>query len=178
MPLANLPSFDKSGHIHVVVESPRGSTAKFKYDADLDAVSLSRPLVDGVTYPHDWGFVPSTRAADGDPLDALVLWECSSYPGVVLACRAVAVLTVEQNSKQRPGQRERNDRLLVVPHAAEKWASLKDVDDLSSRKKQELEAFFTAVVALERKDLTFLGWQSASRALELVRTSAAALQRG
>jgi inorganic pyrophosphatase len=126
MAFTHLPPFDKTGRIHVVVESPRGSTAKFKYDADLDAFTLSRPLVDGLQFPWDWGFVPSTRADDGDPVDALVLWDCGSYPGVVLACRPVALLCIEQNSKRRAGQRERNDRLIVVPDPAPKWSWLKD----------------------------------------------------
>jgi len=171
MPI-RLPPFDQNGHVYVVVESPRGSRAKFKYDANLDAFTLSRPLVDGLAYPFDWGFVPSTGAADGDPLDALILWDCSAYPGVVLPCRAVALLEAEQNSKRRTGQRERNDRILVVPEPAPRWAWLKDMGDLPDRMKKELEAFFLAVVALENKDLAFLGWRPAAKALELIRASA------
>jgi len=171
MSIAHLPAFGKNGHIHVVIETPRGSTAKLKYDADLDAFTLSRPLVDGVTYPYDWGFVPSTHAEDGDPLDALVLWDHASYPGVVLACRPVALLCVEQNSKRRVGQRERNDRLIVIPDPAPKWSWLSDARDLPTRMKDELETFFAAAVALERKDLTFLGWRPAADAIELVRAS-------
>lgn len=172
MTLSKIAAVNKQGHVHVVIESPRGSTAKFKYDAEMNAFSLSRPLVDGVTYPYDWGFVPSTRASDGDPLDALVIWDCSSFPGVVLACRPVALVAVEQNSKQNPGERERNDRLIVVPAAAPKWAWLQDLDDVPQRQKEELESFFAAAVALEDKALTFLGWQGAVAACAHVRACA------
>jgi inorganic pyrophosphatase len=172
MTLSKIAAINTDGHVHVVVESPRGSAAKFKYDAELDAFSLSRPLVDGVTYPYDWGFVPSTRGPDGDPLDALVVWDRSSYPGIVLACRPVAVVGVEQNSKQHRGERERNDRLIVVPAAAPKWAWLQDVDDVPRRQKEEMESFFAAAVALEDKALTFLGWRNAAEACALVRSCA------
>ena len=171
MTLAELPPFDKDGHVHVVIESPRGSAAKFKYDAQLDALALSRPLVDGVTFPYDWGFIPSTRGPDGDPLDALVIWDRASYPGVVLACRAIALLAVEQNSKLHPGTRERNDRVLAVPAAAPKFLPLADVGDIPERVKQELEAFFVAAVALEHKALTVVGWKSAEDAYKLIQSS-------
>ncbi|MGB3579946.1 MAG: inorganic diphosphatase [Roseiarcus sp.] len=47
--------------------NPRGSRAKFANDAKLETFILSKSLLTGLTYPHDWGFVPSTKADDGDP---------------------------------------------------------------------------------------------------------------
>jgi len=70
--LLTLPTFDHGEIFRVVVESPRGSTSKFKYDKDYGVIALSRPLPAGLSYPHDWGFVPSTLAPDGDPLDAII----------------------------------------------------------------------------------------------------------
>src|SRR5262249_52942694 len=88
------PTFASDDSIRVVIESPRGSALKLKYDPDLDVMTLSRPLTAGLTYPYDWGFVPSTRGADGDPIDAIVIWDATSYPGVVLQCRPVGILHV------------------------------------------------------------------------------------
>jgi len=107
-----LPTFAHDGAVHVVIESPRGSTSKFKYDPALNAITLSRPLAHGLAYPHDWGFVPSTVGEDGDPVDAMVLWDGTSYPGIVVSCRLIGVLQVEQTN-QESGARERNDRLVV-----------------------------------------------------------------
>ena len=116
-----------------MVECPQGSRVKLKYSPDLNAFVVSRPLVLGITYPYDWGFVPSTRASDGDPVDAMVVFDAPTYPGVVISCRPVAVLAIEQNAKT--GGRERNDRILVVPVAAKRSAG-----SLSSRLRDELAA--------------------------------------
>ena len=72
--LAQLPTFAEGDTFHVVVELPRGSAIKLKYRPDLEAMSISRPLAAGLVYPCDWGFVPSTIADDGDPVDAALWW--------------------------------------------------------------------------------------------------------
>jgi inorganic pyrophosphatase len=168
MLLTKLPAFDDDDLVQVVVESPRGTTLKLKYDPDRDVFALSRPLVKGLAYPFDWGFVPSTKGPDGDPVDALVIWEETSFPGLVLACRPIAVLRVEQNSR-KPGTRERNDRLLVVPAHAPRDQPLRDVSDVSARLRQELEAFFVASTTFENKDLKILEWANADAAIALVK---------
>jgi inorganic pyrophosphatase len=154
--------------VHVIVESPRGSNLKLKYEPEFGAFTLSRTLINGLTFPYDWGFVPCTRGADGDPLDAMVLWDESSVPGLLLSCRVIGALGVEQNSKRRPGQRERNDRLFVVPTAAPRASELQDIRNLPSRLKEELESFFLTSTAFEHKDLKFLGWSGAHDAREII----------
>jgi inorganic pyrophosphatase len=165
-----LPSFESAETVHVVVESPRGSTVKLKYDPTLEAFGLSRPLAEGLVYPYDWGFVPSTRASDGDPLDVMVVWDRPSFPGVVLRCRLLGVVAAEQNNKHHPERRERNDRLIAVPVEAPRQAAIERVDDLPVRLREELESFFLATVAFENKDLTFRGWSGVEAAYDLVRS--------
>jgi hypothetical protein len=54
----NLPPLTEDGDVHVLVETPRGSRAKFAYEPKLETFVLSKSLLTGLTYPHDWGFVP------------------------------------------------------------------------------------------------------------------------
>jgi inorganic pyrophosphatase len=152
---------------HVVVESPRGSPVKLKYDPEMGVFTVSRTLPWGLVYPFDWGFVPSTRASDQDPLDAMVLWDVPSAPGVVIPSRAIGVLQVEQNQEQGKG-RERNDRVLFVPLAAPRQAQLKEVSELGQRQLDELTQFFLSTTALDKKDLKILGWAGAREANVLV----------
>ena len=163
--LHTLKTFADEDVFHVVVESPRGSVVKLKYSPDLGAMSISRPLVLGVTYPCDWGFVPSTEGPDGDPIDAAIWWDVTTYPGVVIPCRALAVVRVEQNRADRPG-RIRNDRVLAVPVAARREVAL------AARVRQEIEKFFITATVLEGKEPRILGWDDGDAALDLIRSSA------
>jgi len=161
-----LPTWDDDGHIHTVVETPRGSTCKLDFDPDLGVFTLAKPLMAGLSYPFDWGFIPSTTAPDGDPLDVLIIQDARTYPGVVLKCRPVGVLEVEQTSGSK---RERNDRIFAVPDRSPLETDLKDIRNLPSRARKELEEFFRATNALENKDLKFLGWRGPSRAAKTIK---------
>jgi inorganic pyrophosphatase len=173
MNLAAIPAFAAEQVFHVVVEAPRGSVLKLKYEPRWEAMSVSRPLPLGVSYPFDWGFIPSTRAADGDPLDAMLFWDVTSYPGVVVPSRAIGVLQVEQNrTNYDSSERVRNDRILSVPLQTRREHTISDVGALPSRIRQELEQFAIASATLEGKDVRIIGWGDADAALQLVRHSA------
>jgi inorganic pyrophosphatase len=172
MSFNRIKTFQPGGGVNVVVESPRGSKVKFKFDPKLDVFTVSRPLVDGLVYPHDWGFVPSTRGPDGDPIDAMILWDRASFPGIVVACRLIGLAGVEQNRKKTPGTRERNDRVIAVPLNAPQFDTLRDIEDLSARKLKELESFFVAATTFENKEVELLGWSGAEQAYALVKASA------
>jgi inorganic pyrophosphatase len=104
----NLPSFTEDGDVNVVIETPRGSRAKFAYEPKLKTFTLSKSLLVGLTYPHDWGFVPSTKADDGDPLDIMVVHDAATFPGIVLTCRIIGILQIKQKGiRQRQGRAQR-----------------------------------------------------------------------
>ena len=156
------------GAIHVVVESPAGATTKLKWEPRYGLFTLSRPLPLGEAYPHDWGFVPGTRAPDGDPLDALVLSEGTTYPGLLIRARPIGIVLLEQNAER--GGRERNDRLVAVACSAAR-REVQDMSELPRRMRQEIERFFLNVTFFEPKDAVILGWGGPKEAWNQVRSS-------
>ncbi|MGC4000156.1 MAG: inorganic diphosphatase [Anaeromyxobacter sp.] len=168
--LARLPARDEQGAIRVVIESPRGATVKLKYDTGLGVMTVSRPLPLGLSYPYDWGFVPGTRAPDGDPVDALVYWDVPSYPGVVVPCRAIGVVRLEQDSKTNG--RVRNDRILAVPVKHPRGDGLESPDDLPARVRDEIAQFFLSAIFFVPKNPALLGWGGPEEAALLVDGSA------
>jgi hypothetical protein len=82
--LSKLPTWADKDQIYAVVETPRGSKVKLEFDGKLHDFTLAKPLFAGLTYPYDWGFIPSTKAEDGDPLDVLIIHDAATYPGMVL----------------------------------------------------------------------------------------------
>jgi inorganic pyrophosphatase len=170
----NLPPFTEDGDVHVVVETPRGSRAKFAYDTQLETFIFSKSLLTGLTYPYDWGFVPSTKADDGDPLDIMVIHDATTFPGIVLTCRIIGVLQIEQKSK---GKVERNDRLFAVPRRSHSEQGLRDVRNLSKAIRLELEKFFIATDELEDKTLEIIGWKGPKIAMKTIKDSAKSVSK-
>jgi inorganic pyrophosphatase len=147
-----LPTWAGKSCVYAVVETPRGSRAKLEFDPKLRVFTLSKPLLVGLTYPYDWGFIPSTEADDGDPVDVLIIHDAATYPGLVLRCKPVGVLELVQTKK---GRKERNDRIFVVPDRSPFESDLTDIRKLPKRAVKELEQFFEATDALGDKTLTF-----------------------
>jgi len=161
----SLPTWADKQHIYAVVETPRGSRCKLEFDPKILAFTLSKSLFAGLTYPYDGGFVPSTRAEDGDPLDVLIIHDAATYPGLVLRCMPIGVLEVLQTAN---GKKERNDRVFAIPEKSPFEAELKDIRHLPERALDELEKFFEATNALGGKSLKFLGWRGARRAIKTI----------
>jgi inorganic pyrophosphatase len=170
----NLPPFADNGDVHVVVETPRGSRAKFAYDPKLESFALRKSLLTGLSYPHDWGFVPSTKADDGDPLDIMVIHDAATFPGLMVECRVIGILQIEQKSKKKT---ERNDRLFAVPRRSHSEQALKDVADLTKPIREELEKFFIATDELEDKTLKIIGWKGPKAAVQAIKDAAKAFTK-
>jgi len=92
--------------------------------------------------------------------------------GRVIPCRLIGLLRVEQNNKKNRSKREANDRVVALPIEAPQFDHLKDISDFSRRQREELEAFFVAVTAFEKKDVVLNGWDGARASLDLVKETA------
>ena len=169
MRLDDIPAFDESGAMRVVVESPRGSIVKLKFEPSLNAFRVKRALPHGLAYPFDWGFVPGTAGADGDPVDALILHGTGTYPGIVMACQALGMVDVSQ--KKLDG-RISNPRLIVVPT----WFKPPEgeISGLSGQFKQEIESFFATAGYFAGAAPKIEGWRSAEEAEAHIRSSTGA----
>jgi inorganic pyrophosphatase len=166
--LNQLAAFDpNSGQVNVIIETPKGSRHKFKYDEDQGLFRLSKTLAEGMYFPFDFGFVPSTRAEDGDPSDVLVLMDEPAFPGCLVQARLLGVIEAEQTD---PGaEPTRNDRLIAIhadSHGHSKHRSLKDLDDALLN---GIEHFFVSYQEIRDTCFRPLGRRSPRHAEKLVR---------
>ena len=163
------------GTCRVIVETPRGARAKYDYNPETDLFELSKILPEGMSFPTDFGFVPSTLCDDGDPLDVMVLGDEPGAVGVLVRVRLLGVLQVEQ---VKAGKTERNDRLLAVPWCSRLHASATDLGDLEPVFLDNVSQFWINKARLEGKDLQIIGRGGPSLAIELVRQTTTATQTG
>jgi inorganic pyrophosphatase len=139
-PLFELPAWDSAtGMLHVIVDTPRGSRIKFKYDSAKRCYNASYLFPAGTFFPFDFGSIPSTLEADGDPLDVLVLMEEPSFPGCLVPVRPIGVLEAKQTQE---GKTHRNDRLIGVAEVSRTYREIRVLKDLPPRLLKEIERFF------------------------------------
>ena len=134
-----LSAVDQDGDVQVVIETPKGSRNKYAFDPELRTFKLKKVLPEGMVFPHDFGFIPSTKAEDGDPLDVLILMDQPAFPGCVIDARLVGVIEGEQSEE---GKTERNDRLIAVCNASHTHSNIKSVNDINESLLREVEKFF------------------------------------
>ncbi len=153
--LARLAPHDEEGRLRAVIEAPRGSANKLKFDPAIGAFVLHRVLPLGVVFPFDFGFVPGTRGDDGDPLDILVLMDEPAAPGVVVPCRLLGVIEAMQRPihDTRSARGTRNDRLVAVTTETHRHATCRSLRDVGERVLDEIERFF--VFYNEQKGVRF-----------------------
>jgi inorganic pyrophosphatase len=177
--LDRLPAKNDEGETLAVIEACQGSRNKLRYHPGHAAFELHGVLPAGMSFPYDFGFVPSTLGEDGDPLDVLVLMDEAVPVGSVVPCRLVGVVAAEQ--KERDGEAVRNDRLLAVATASRRYASARLIADIAPHVLDEIERFFVFYnreKAVEFRPVGRHGVQEAERLLEAGRRAFQAGQHG
>jgi inorganic pyrophosphatase len=162
--LERLAPFE-DGSVLVVIETPKGSPNKLTFEPRYGAFVLTGVLPAGAVFPFDFGFVPSTRADDGDPLDVLVLMDAPVFPGCIVPSRLIGVIEAEQTEG---GKTERNDRLLAVAADSATHRSIRTLSDLSQDLVAQIEHFFVSYNALKGKRFAVKRQAGQKRALGLV----------
>ena len=164
----------KAKTCRVVIETPKGSRSKFDYDAKHKVFVLKTLLPDGMSFPLDFGFVPSTVAGDGDPLDVMVLMDEPLHLGVVMDVRLLGALEAEEREH---GKTERNDRLIAVASVSRLYERVSAVDDLGKPFIENLVQFWTNKAKLEGKTFRCLQVVDPNVAVQLVEAAAAAAKK-
>jgi inorganic pyrophosphatase len=154
--------------VEVVIETPKGSRNKLKFDPATHQFKLSKVLPEGMMFPHNFGFVPSTKADDGDPLDVLVLTDEPLFPGCLVECNLIGVIKAEQ---EQEGKKNRNDRLIAVAEQSLLYGKVASFADLNPAIVEQIGAFFVNYQKLRDITVKILGLGDSGDALALVRSS-------
>ncbi len=141
IPLGKNPPDD----VNVVIEIPQGGApVKYELDKESGAMFVDRFLNTAMFYPANYGFIPHTLSADGDPTDCMVVVPTRVVPGVVIRSRPIGALLMEDESGV-------DEKILAVPvdklHSF--YSSVKTYKDLPDITIQQIEHFFTHYKDLE-----------------------------
>jgi inorganic pyrophosphatase len=153
-PLTRLRAFDDDGNVQAIVEATRGSRNKFKYEPDSRIFSLDGVLPAGASFPFDFGFVPSTKGEDGDPIDILILMDEPAFVGAVVPARLVGAIQAEQTED---GETVRNDRLISIASQSHAYRGIDTIDALPPNLVDEIEHFWISYNEIKGKTFKPIG---------------------
>ena len=149
--------------INVLVEIPRGSRNKYEFDKETGRIKLDRVLHSSVTYPADYGFIPDSLSADGDPLDVLVITRFPTFPGCVVEARPVALIDMIDT-------KEGDEKIVAVPVGDPQFASWNELEDIPEALKNEINEFFKTYKNLEPgKFVEIQGWKGREEAEAMIK---------
>ena len=127
---------------------------------------LKKLLPKGMSFPFHFGFIPHTKAEDGDPLDVLVLLDELSWPGCVIECKIIGVMEATETENNKTN---RNDRLIATANASEKYNKIKDLSSMDDYLEKEIENFFNTYNNLEKKEFKIISKKGPKVALNLIK---------
>jgi len=156
----------KKGECRVIIETPKGKRNKFDYDQDSNLFKLGGLLPEGMMFPFDFGFVPSTLGEDGDPLDIMVLMDAPAHVGCLIEVRIIGVIEAKESSDDGM---VRNDRLLGVAIHSYEHEGLETIDDVSTTLMSQVEEFFVSYNKQRGKKFKVLGTSGPRRAVKFIK---------
>lgn len=154
--------------LEIVVEIPRGSRNKYEFDERAGVFRLDRVLSSAVFYNFDYGFIPGTRADDGDHTDALLLIDEPTFPGCHVSARPIGGL-------EMCDEHGFDFKVLCVAVNDPHNAAIERLDQLDPHRLREIEHFFETYKLLENKSVEIAGWRDVERAIEVIAADRARL---
>lgn len=141
---------------NVVIEIPMDSDPiKYEVDKESGAIFVDRFMTTAMYYPSNYGYVPRTLSGDGDPVDVLVITPYPLHPGVVVPCRALGILKMEDEAGV-------DGKVLAVPtnKVLDMYSAWKNIEDVNPARLRALSHFFEHYKDLEAgKWVKVLGWE-------------------
>jgi inorganic pyrophosphatase len=156
---------------NVIIEIPMNADPiKYEVDEETGALFVDRFMATSMHYPCNYGYIPKTLADDGDPVDVLVITPVPLISGVVVTCRPIGMLKMQDEAGG-------DNKLLAVPidkilSVYTQWQSFEHLNPLRLR---TIQHFFEHYKDLEPgKWVKVLGWTGPEFAREEVRAGIAA----
>ena len=131
----------KKATYRAVIETPKGSRNKFDYDPESNLFILAGLLPEGMMFPFNFGFIPSTLGDDGDPLDIMVLMDAPAHVSCLIDVRIIGIIDAEQTQN---GKTEKNSRILGVAIHSYEHEHLVTISDVSKTLLSQVEEFFVS----------------------------------
>jgi inorganic pyrophosphatase len=150
-----------------VIETPKGCRNKFDFDPDSGLFKLGGLLPEGMMFPFDFGFIPSTLAEDGDPMDIMVLMDAPAHVGCLMEVRIIGIIMAEQ---MQDGKTETNDRLLGVAVHSYDHEDLESISDVSKTLLDQVEEFFVSYNKQRGKKFKITGTGGPRKAVKFLKS--------
>jgi inorganic pyrophosphatase len=151
--------------INVIIEVPvGGEPIKYEMNKEAGTLFVDRFLYTPMRYPGNYGFVPHTLSADGDPVDVLVCNTRAIFPGAVINCRPVGVLVMEDDGGG-------DEKIIAVPTSklTQRYDKIRDYTDLPDISMSQVEHFFNHYKDLEPEKWVKIGhWGKADEARQCI----------
>jgi inorganic pyrophosphatase len=159
----------EEGQVNVFVEIPKDGNIKYELDKESGVIFVDRFLYTAMAYPFNYGFVPNTLSADGDPLDILVLSDQKVMPGTVIPSQVIGVLEMEDEAGM-------DAKVLAVPTKKidPLYGEFTDISDVPDAIKNKVKHFFENYKTLEPgKWIKVKDWKGKAEAIEEVKKAIA-----
>ncbi len=166
IPVGKNPPHD----INVIIEVPvGGEPIKYEIEKESGTLFVDRFLYTPMRYPGNYGFVPHTLSADGDPIDVVVCNTRPIAPGAVMSCRVVGALVMEDDGGG-------DEKIVAVPtqELTSRYDHVQNYTDLPTILVQQVEHFFLHYKDLEpNKWVKIERWAGVDEAKDMVREAIA-----
>ena len=147
---------DVPNDFNVIIEIPMNADPiKYEVDKESGAIFVDRFMTTAMHYPTNYGYVPKTISGDGDPVDVLVITPVPLIPGVVVTCRPLGMLRMDDEAGG-------DNKLLAVPtdKVLPIYSHWKKVEDVNPMRLKAITHFFEHYKDLEAgKWVKVLGWE-------------------